>query len=316
MVSLKNDDSYGITYYWISFIHLIDYSTFDYIADTCCIMERLKRQFECGICLQTCVDAVETCCCSNLFCQRCVLALHECPFCGTDEFKTEPSKVARRVISSLPVECQHCEVEVERGLMERHLLDCEELEHICSVEKCEFVALRDAFLEHFWSEHKHLLIKYHSSSVQATNFTAFFDQSADSTVVQKLHMDFVMANGITNSAGRNAFLNSTNLKFYCRGPLNKCGCKDPLPYVGCGANRCGPEGGCNCRECMELDMKWRRLEKGQLYNSCGKVAILHEDGHYSCAECTRHKNGNLFRQCLGCQNLDLQTKEAGLYDRL
>ena len=82
-----------------------------------------------------------------------------------EEFKTEPSRVGRKIIPSLPIKCDHCAVLVERGSIERHLLECKELEHTCSVMDCEFVALRDDFLQHVWSEHKVLLIKYLSSSL-------------------------------------------------------------------------------------------------------------------------------------------------------
>ena len=94
-------------------------------------MERLTKKFHCCICQHICVDAVESLCCDNLFCQKCVLPIKICPCCS-EEFKTEPSRVGRKIIPSLPIKCNHCGVLVERGSIERHLLECKELEHMCS----------------------------------------------------------------------------------------------------------------------------------------------------------------------------------------
>ena len=276
-------------------------------------MEKINKEFECGICLQVCVEAVETSCCSNLFCEKCVSGMRECPICRMKDFKVDPSKLARRVISRLPVQCQHCEEEVERGSLGRHKLDCVALEHKCIVANCGYAALKDAFLEHAWAAHKSHLIECFSTSVDEnkSKCSASPAVSIESSAIQKLPFEFVKKNGITNSAGRNAFLNCKNLKFYCRGPLNKCGCNDPLPYDGCGANRCGPAGGCNCRECMELDIKLRMLQKGQFLNECGKVSQKHYS--YGSLRFTCGASCNANNQCKSCESLDNQTGPEGLY---
>jgi len=63
-----------------------------------------------------------------------------------------------------------------------------------------------------------------------------------------------------NKSGKNARLGE-NGKYYCGGPLDTpCFCCDGF---------CGPASGCNCADCMELDMLSRKLPKGYLVNSAG-----------------------------------------------
>jgi hypothetical protein len=53
-----------------------------------------------------------------------------------------------------------------------------------------------------------------------------------------------------NAKGRNARLGE-NGKYYCGGPLEgPCDCCNGY---------CGPENGCNCSACMQLDIKMRCL---------------------------------------------------------
>ena len=147
-------------------------------------MEVIDQELECGICLQTCQAAVETCCCFNLFCQSCVASINRCPVCREEPFFNRPNHAVRRMISRLPVKCDACKNEVQRERMERHKLECECLQHNCSI--CDFVGSRKDFVKHLSDFHTANLVETFSSKLSEINL---FDdrtiQDNESNVVEE-----------------------------------------------------------------------------------------------------------------------------------
>ena len=130
-------------------------------------MEAIGQELECGICLQTCRAAVETTCCFNLFCQRCIDGIKNCPVCRAAPCSNRPNHAVRRMISRIPVQCQACKNEVKRESMDRHKLECECLQHKCS--KCEFVGPRKEFAKHLTDSHLPNLIGSYSEKLSEIN---------------------------------------------------------------------------------------------------------------------------------------------------
>ena len=128
-------------------------------------MATIDQELECGICLQTCQDAVETRCCFNLFCQNCVADINRCPLCRKIPLFNRPNHAVRRMISRLPMKCEACHTGVERESMEKHKLNCESLQHHCSI--CNFVGNRKDFAKHFYDLHIQNLIETFSSNLSA-----------------------------------------------------------------------------------------------------------------------------------------------------
>ena len=76
-----------------------------------------------------------------------------------------------------------------------------------------------------------------------------------------------------NSSQRQARIGQYG-KYYCGGRLEgNCTCCDGY---------CGTDTGCNCRACMQLDLKARLLPKGYLVNKDGKIVRRGEGGLFYC----------------------------------
>ena len=93
-----------------------------------------------------------------------------------------------------------------------------------------------------------------------------------------------------------------NNKFYCGEPLLDCRCCD---------GRCGPSSGCNCPDCMLLDVAARGLPRGHLVNRDGEISQRAANGHYYCGKTVSGGLGAPFscaavgeRQCRACRSLE------------
>mmetsp|Transcript_43853 Transcript_43853/g.58129 ORF Transcript_43853/g.58129 Transcript_43853/m.58129 type:complete len:125 (+) Transcript_43853:190-564(+) len=82
----------------------------------------------CPICLDIFHDAVETPCCHNLFCERCIKNTRCCPLCNMRIVGAlKPNIPIRRLVLELSMKCpnQECNRKVKRCDLERHLEICE-----------------------------------------------------------------------------------------------------------------------------------------------------------------------------------------------
>lgn len=120
------------------------------------LLDSLLREFQCKICLSTCIDAVESTCCNNLFCYPCLNVplgkVRTCPCCrhghGAEDFSFAPNVPVRRMIDEhLEVECAHCSAAMKNGARLSHERECGERVVPCvySFRGCRHLARRRDF---------------------------------------------------------------------------------------------------------------------------------------------------------------------------
>ena len=73
----------------------------------------------------------------------------------------------------------------------------------------------------------------------------------------------------------------TTGKYYCGQRLLDCRCCD---------GQCGPTNGCNCADCMQLDVHSRHLPPGQLVNNIGRVSRRSSNGHFYCGRTRQQRS--------------------------
>lgn len=96
-------------------------------------------------------------------------------------------------------------------------------------------------------------------------------------------------------------------KYYCGQKLDG--------FCGCCNGFCGTTNGCNCSECMMLDIKCRNLPKGWLVNKEGFSARRSQTGIFYCgrkcmtnvARCDGYCGPTNGPNCASCKVLDQQT---------
>lgn len=88
----------------------------------------------CPICLDIFVDAVETPCCNNLFCERCILQTQSCPLCNSRIIGAlKPNIPIRRLVLELSIKCPNelCDKVIRRCDIEKHNTVCSFLQIEC-----------------------------------------------------------------------------------------------------------------------------------------------------------------------------------------
>lgn len=81
----------------------------------------------CPICLDVYQDAVETPCCHNLFCEKCIGNTRSCPLCNMRMGSLKPNIPIRRLILELQIKCpnQNCKKNIKRCDLDRHMEACQ-----------------------------------------------------------------------------------------------------------------------------------------------------------------------------------------------
>ena len=198
----------------------------------------------CGICLEIVEDAVETCCCHQLFCELCLKGVSSCPICRKD-LVTSVSHIIRRMVGNIEKPCDYCNIGFQRGNLKSHHEVCTKKPTSCIMDGCNSSGTRETLLNH--------LIADHSKELTSPNYKIISQQN-----LNKSPVDMICRK--TNSMGREARLGATG-KYYCQGPLNTgCYCCD---------SSCGPTNGCNCTACFSLDLSSRNLPQGYFINKLG-----------------------------------------------
>jgi hypothetical protein len=216
----------------------------------------------CSICLNLCEVPVETNCCHNLLCKQCVISQTNCPLCRK-KLKYTESILAKRLIDSIPTKCEYCNYETTRGEMNTHKSKCELMKFECPVCKVKFA--KNKLILHLNEMHSNLVSKHFEQIIDV------FKETSNTTEVVNKH---VTIDKLVNRFGKVARLGSTG-KYYCGGNLDGPRCK-------CCDGYCGPESGCNCSGCIELDIKARNLPKGWLVNREGFVCRKGEQNRFYC----------------------------------
>jgi len=258
----------------------------------------MDEELKCSICLDFAVKAVETNCCHQIQCLLCVNTLDICPNCRANlSFKA--SHILRRIIDKLPAVCPNegCNINITRGELENHNLKCEFRVFICCSPNCEFQGNFQNIAGHIAAFHTLELVREQRKLFENDN--TFIDRIKT--------VETTRGNG-------NARLGVTG-KYYCGGPLNgNCVCCD---------GECGLSNGCNCLECMKLDVKVRRLPRNWFINRSGYACRKGTTGLFYCGrKVEEHYDSDGFcgptngPNCHSCTKIDeqYQTRYEAVWD--
>ena len=85
-----------------------------------------KDPWTCGICNELYLDPVESICCHELFCEKCVLNVTKCPKCKSNT-KWVSNIPVRKIMEEMVVKCRHalCELSFKRSALIKHENICE-----------------------------------------------------------------------------------------------------------------------------------------------------------------------------------------------
>lgn len=258
-------------------------------------------EFSCSICLQTCTDAVEAPCCTQLFCEHCVASLKQCPVCRKSPFQVIPNTALRRMINNLKMECTNCKVVLQRREELDHSFICPGKTHQCPAPDCEYSGVTEEFGLHILKCHRGHFFK---------NIKSIFEEA---------EVDMSDKKVLKNDQGRAVRFSERSGKPYCSGPMHLCGCRHLYSTSPCYNEICGPNSGCNCTSCMKLDIKIKGLPPGVLVNNIGRVAVRDENGHFFCRTSSGGNPicGTNGLGCDSCKKLDFATnKDYGVYKDL
>ncbi|PAA59567.1 hypothetical protein BOX15_Mlig009760g1 [Macrostomum lignano] len=239
--------------------------------------KQLLAFLNCAKCRDLACDAVETHCCRVLLCAKCLeQRASQCPKCS-EPCSASPCHLARRLIGMQPWCCSECGKETNRSEQTDHLLICPQRVRSCPASGCSFTGLTDSFIDHLIQEHKDALMKEvdklfppvkrqrrSSDSSESSNDS---DSSRRRAMVlryqryrERMHDSAIRERSRVRLAvtGKN----------YCTGPLNG-------PPCNCCDGRCGPDNGCNCVDCMRLDLASFNISRPlTLINREGAVARI------------------------------------------
>ena len=225
-----------------------------------------ESDLTCSICWDIADNAVETKCCSHIFCERCLVSIVSCPLCCSKPFSYSLSTLARRLIGNLMIKCPNegCGMNVARSDISQHNLLCQSYQ--CLIPNCTFKAKKLDLMNHLVSCHGDCLMKI---------LDEYYSKSSSNKEDKELNYtnDFIATK--VNSTGRQARLGATG-KYYCSGKL------DLSPKCICCDGACGPTNGCNCSSCMALDISTRKLPPGWYVNKEGFSCRKGPNGVFYC----------------------------------
>ena len=257
---------------------------------------------KCPVCLEYCVDPVETQCCHKLLCKQCMENVDsKCVYCRVKCLHSS-SIIATRMINSLPYECEYCKLGLTRGDRKDHALKCTEATIDCTI--CKLKCEKSKILNHLLESHDQDMLKH---------INIILDNLEGKCTIK--NNDAFTIESQRNSNGKVARLGQTG-KYYCGSRLDG-------PRCVCCNGICGPSSSCNCSFCMELDIKGRSLPKGWLVNSSGFNARKHNaHGIFYCgrkvldgvANCDGYCGPTNGPNCDDCKKLDRMSTNR--YSRL
>ncbi|TNV84021.1 hypothetical protein FGO68_gene14993 [Halteria grandinella] len=174
------------------------------------------------------------------------------------------------MINSIEVECpQGCGQKVQIGNLEKHTTQsCPSKSFACQL--CPFTGKQAEFKLHILEKHQDQLTQFFQKAPPQPQVGA----GASSSTSDSASIQFDRIARTKNGAGLTAKLGESG-KYYCGGRQDGARCQ-------CCDGYCGPDNGCNCSQCMTLDVKGRVLQKGYLVNKEGRTARKGTTGQFYC----------------------------------
>eukprot|EP00743_Colponemidia_sp_Colp-15_P008271 GILK01008978.1.p1 GENE.GILK01008978.1~~GILK01008978.1.p1 ORF type:complete len:439 (+),score=20.42 GILK01008978.1:2-1318(+) len=108
----------------------------------------LQKEFECIICLEVAENAVVCSSCDVMCCEKCVQALSSCAHCRKSPFAFAPNVALRRLISRLPVVCEHCNGFTTKAGLSHHMTEQCSAPAACPHEGCTLAVERRLLRAH------------------------------------------------------------------------------------------------------------------------------------------------------------------------
>ena len=125
----------------------------------------MENDYTCPICVETAKEAVESSCCGQVYCLACanmIKSQNGCPLCKHGTFQFQTSKLARRLINSLPTVCPNpnCGFNTTFSELSSHLAKCPAAVLKCNIGSCTFSSIRNDFLHHVFQAHETQIIDF------------------------------------------------------------------------------------------------------------------------------------------------------------
>ncbi len=200
----------------------------------------------------------------------------------------------RRLIGKLPVTCQFCSASFQKADLKFHLQNCDQKPFKCEFTKCSFKCKgKESLWDHLSDMHREFLIRNYGKLLNdSSEAEEGPDRNGD---LNFIHLSDPLG-AKRNFRGVRVHLGSTG-KYYCGERVLNCLCCN---------GRCGPNIGCNCVDCMELDIRARKLSRGYLVNKQGTICKVFEGVKVYCG-CRNEEiicGPNSSQQCENCSCLE------------
>jgi hypothetical protein len=243
------------------------------------ILESLK----CPVCLDYAEEPMECQFCNHIFCKNCIIGSDQskvkitlCPMCRKESNYKE-SAFAKRLLGNLPIACPNdCSTNISRNELKGHLTKCPNKNYSCNIVECNYQGKKLDFIQHIVSQHENDILnkfdKFSGQNTQKLYINTPSIQSSQLPLEKEINFNLLEIddsnainsnNSFKNSKGDLVSVGQTGI-FYCTKRLGfNCGCCD---------GNCGPDNGCCCKACMDLNIHIRNLPKGNMVNKEGRVA--------------------------------------------
>jgi hypothetical protein len=182
---------------------------------------------KCTICLETALEASESSCCHNIYCESCLTISktknNHCPTCRQTSFEILPSHLGRRLINTILTNCPYkCDAKITIGDLEAHKKNCPKRIFGCSDIGCEdFKGDHKGYLEHIIAKHADKIIPAIEAMKISEGFsktgviTGFYMQEGQHPIEGTFRMEnglvFINTNDEIGPAGWKGEIDKTNL---------------------------------------------------------------------------------------------------------
>lgn len=235
-----------------------------------------ESSITCFYCLEIAKDPVEFLCCFNICCEDHISQLKECSFCRKP-LQSRPSVVLRRMIGDLAIFCELCNCKTTRSQISNHMKNCPNRLERCLI--CQANIKRSEVVSH--------AIEFHENTI----LEAYYGGLSKAKGIEERKVEYRECINMSKKAkiGESG-------KYYC-GIRQIVACK-------CCDGKCGKDNGCNCVDCMILDIKARGLPKGYLVNSSGNICTKSINGKFFCMCLEESGRCGQDIQCQSCKRMD------------